>query len=168
VAGGRGRRAGGRSGAGAGAESVVLPRVLGHLRANAAMVGGKEELMTHTESPNTESSAPSRSGLESLDAYRVAVEFYRLLRQSTRGRRGHVVEQLWRAAESVVLNVAEAYPAIGADRARRFRIAGNEAAECHAGLDLMEIRGELGAAVLAKLRALLDRERAMLWRLGRR
>lgn len=108
------------------------------------------------------------SGLAGLDAYRIAVEFYRLLRQATRGRRGHVVDQLHRAAESIVLNVAEAYPAIGADRARRFRIAGNEAAECHAGLDLLEIRGEVGGAVLVALRRLLDRERAMLWRLGRR
>src|SRR5688572_2937220 len=114
------------------------------------------------------SSEEAASGLAGLDAYRNAVEFYRLLRQATRGRRGHVVDQLHRAAESIVLNVAEAYPAIGADRARRFRIAGNEAAECHAGLHLMEIRGELRGEVLATLRALLDRERAMLWRLGRR
>ena len=114
-----------------------------------------------------DSSAPG-SGLAGLDAYRVAVEFYRQLRQATRGRRGHVVDQLHRAAESIVLNVAEAYPAVGADRARRFRIAGNEAAECHAALDLMQIRGEMGGSVLGTLRGLLDRERAMLWRLGRR
>ena len=72
--------------------------------------------------------------------YRVSVEFYRLLRQSTRGRRGHVIDQSYRAAESVILNIAEAYPMSGADRARRFRIAGGEAAECRAGLDLLEIR----------------------------
>jgi four helix bundle protein len=124
--------------------------------------------MAQTQPPVADSKPISRAGIEGLDAYRVAVEFYRLLRQATRGRRGHVVDQLQRAAESVVLNVAEAYPAVGADRARRFRIAGNEAAECHAALDLMEIRGELGAVVLAELRTLLDRERAMLWRLGRR
>jgi four helix bundle protein len=106
-------------------------------------------------------------GLESFDAYRVAVEFYRLVRASIRRRRGHVVDQLVRSAESVVLNVAEAYPTDGADRARRFRIAGNEAAECHAALDLMDIRGDLAGAALMQLRALLDRERAMLWRLAR-
>jgi four helix bundle protein len=124
--------------------------------------------MSHTQPPIVSKPQVSGSGLHRLDAYRVAVEFYRLLRTATRGRRGHVVEQLWRAAESVVLNVAEAYPATGADRARRFRIAGNEAAECHAALDLLEIRGDLGAAALPELRALLDRERAMLWRLGHR
>jgi four helix bundle protein len=124
--------------------------------------------MAHTQLPRVPTSNASKSGLEGLDAYRVALEFYRLVRAATRGRRGHAVEQLQRASESVVLNIAEAYPAIGADRARRFRIAGNEAAECHGALDLLEIRGELGAAALAELRPLLDRERAMLWRLGRR
>ena len=107
------------------------------------------------------------AGIQGFDVYLVAVEFYRLLRQSTRGRRGHVIDQSYRAAESVILNIAEAYPMPGADRARRFRIAGAEAAECHAGLDLLEIRGELKGPVLSELRALLDRTRAMLWRLGR-
>ena len=116
----------------------------------------------------TTCSAPKpKAGLPGLDAYRVAVEFYRLLRESTRGRRGHVIDQSYRAAESVILNIAEAYPMPGADRARRFRIAGAEAAECHAGLDLLEIRGEMRGPVLSELRALLDRTRAMLWRLGR-
>jgi four helix bundle protein len=117
---------------------------------------------------NTTGSTPKpRTGIEGLDVYRVAIEFYRLLRQSTRGRRGHTIDQSYRAAESVVLNIAEAYPMMGLDRARRFRIAGGEAAECHAGLDLLEIRGELRGAALTELRALLDRVRAMLWRLGR-
>jgi four helix bundle protein len=116
----------------------------------------------------TTCSAPNpKTGIEGLDAYRIAIEFYRLLRQSTRGRRGHVIDQSYRAAESVILNIAEAYPMPGADRARRFRIAGAEAAECHAGLDLLEIRGELKGPALSELRALLDRTRAMLWRLGR-
>lgn len=113
------------------------------------------------------SHARARAGIVGLDAYRVAIEFYRLLRGSTRGRRGHTIDQTYRAAESVILNIAEAYPMTGLDRARRFRIAGGEAAECHAGLDLLEIRGELRGTVLTDLRALLDRIRAMLWRLGR-
>ena len=119
------------------------------------------------ENATTCSAPKPTAGIQGLDAYRVAVEFYRLLRQSTRGRRGHVIDQSYRAAESVILNIAEAYPMPGADRARRFRIAGAEAAECHAGLDLLEIRGELKGPSLSELRALLDRTRAMLWRLGR-
>jgi four helix bundle protein len=113
------------------------------------------------------SSATPRCGLGGFDAYRNALCFYRELRAATRGRRGHVVDQVHRAAESVVLNIAEAHPTTGADRARRFRIACNEASECGAALDLMEVRGDLGVQALARLRALLDRERAMLFRLSR-
>jgi four helix bundle protein len=109
----------------------------------------------------------SKVGLAGLDAYQVALVFYRELRGATRGRRGHVVEQIHRAAESVVLNVAEAHPTIGKDRARRFRIAANEASECGAALDLLEVRGELAGPAAQALRALLDRERAMLYRLSR-
>jgi len=76
------------------------------------------------ENATTCSAPKPKAGIEGLDAYRIAIEFYRLLRQSTRGRRGHVIDQSHRAAESVILNIAEAYPMPGADRARRFRIAG--------------------------------------------
>ena len=106
-------------------------------------------------------------GLAGFDAYQVALTFYKELRAATLGRRGHVVEQGKRAAESVCLNVAEAHPTTGADRARRFRIAVDEAYECGAALDLLEVRGELRQATLARLRALLDRERAMLFKLSR-
>ena len=107
------------------------------------------------------------AGLRGLHAYQVALRFYREVVASTKGMRGHVVEQLVRAAESVVLNVAEAHPALGADRARRFRVAADEASECGAALDLLEVRGALAEHTLAALRELLDRERAMLWRLSR-
>ena len=108
-------------------------------------------------------------GLKGLDAYRNALEVYRAAVCATRRLpKGHVVDQLLRAAESVALNVAEAHPATGVDRARRFRIAADEASECTAALDLLEIRGALAADELAGLRLLLDRECAMLFRLGRR
>ena len=66
----------------------------------------------------TNASLAPRCGLGGFDAYRIALSFYRELRVATRGRRGHVVDQVHRAAESVVLNVAEAHPTTGADRAR--------------------------------------------------
>ena len=113
------------------------------------------------------SSSARKVGLAGLDAYQVAVAFYREVRTATRGRRGHVVDQILKAAESVVLNVAEAHPTTGRDRARRFRIAANEASECGAALDLLEIRGDLAGATLPALRQLLDRVRAMLYRLSR-
>ena len=65
-------------------------------------------------------------------------------------------------------NIAEAHPARGADRARRFRIAANEASECVGSLDLLEIRGTLPIEQITELGALVDRENAMLYRLVRK
>ena len=110
----------------------------------------------------------SPSGLARFDAYAVAIRFYREVVPALRDLRGNAVDHLLAAAESVVLNVAEGHPAIGAERARKFRIAAGEAAECQAALDLLEVQGALAPARLAQLRALLDRELAMLFRLGRR
>jgi four helix bundle protein len=108
-----------------------------------------------------------KSGLAGFDAYQVGLQFYRLLRKTIRARRGNVFDHLKNSAESVVLNVAEAYTTFGADRARRFRIAANEASECGAALDLLEVGNDLPAADIADLRSLLDREQAMLWKLSR-
>lgn len=119
--------------------------------------------------PNPKSSASRpQAGLKGLHAYQVALAFYRECLVVTRNiPRSHPRRQLLKAAEAVVLNIAEAYPTFGPDRARRFRIAGDEASECGAALELLELRGDLGISTLDALRSLLDRERAMLWRLGR-
>ena len=77
------------------------------------------------------------------------------------------VDQLVRAAESILRNIGEGHPTVGADRARRFRIAANEASECAASLDILEVRGEIMRERLEELRGLLDRIRAMLWKLSR-
>ena len=107
-------------------------------------------------------------GLAGFDAYTNALSIYRsVVVLGKRLPKGHVIDQLTRASESVALNVAEAHPAIGADRARRFRIASHEASECLAAIDLLEIRGLLKDEALLALRALVNRQCAMLWRLGR-
>ena len=117
---------------------------------------------------NTNHRVTPRAGLAGLDAYQVGLEYYRALLGALHGKaNSHVAVQAIRAAESICLNVAEAHPATGADRARRFRIAADEASESGAALDLLEIRGVLDAARCRPLRELLDRERAMLWRLSR-
>jgi four helix bundle protein len=86
----------------------------------------------------------------------------------TRGRvHAERVNQLVRAAESVIRNIGEGHPTVGPDRARRFRIAANEASEVGASLDILEIRDEIDPAALAALRIVLDRLRAVLWRLSR-
>jgi hypothetical protein len=60
-----------------------------------------------------------RAGLQGFDAYTNALAFYRAVADALHNKpKGHVPDQLTRAAESVVLNVAEAHPALGADRAR--------------------------------------------------
>ena len=124
-------------------------------------------MTTTTPNPVPSTSSP-QAGLRGLHAYQVALSFYRqCLAVTSQVPRSHCGRQQIKAAESVVLNVAEAYPTLGADRARRFRIAGDEASECGAALDLLELRGDLHGAKLEALRSLLDRERAMLWRLGR-
>lgn len=124
--------------------------------------------MTASKPTPTPTASSCRAGLNGLHAYQVALEFYRQCLAVTRKLpRSHPSRQLLKAAESVALNVAEAYPTVGADRARRFRIAADEASECAAALDLLEIRADLVGPVLAQLRCLNDRERAMLWRLGR-
>jgi four helix bundle protein len=108
------------------------------------------------------------AGRVGLHVYRVALDFYRLVFRATKGRiQNERVDQLVRAAESVIRNIGEGHPTVGADRARRFRVAANEACECATSLDILEIRGELAREVLEELRDLLDRVRAMLWRLSR-
>lgn len=117
----------------------------------------------------TETNPPRRcAGLAGFDAYTLALEFYRGVLGVTRGRvQAERIEQLTRAAESVIRNIGEAHPTVGPDRARRFRIAANEASECGASLDILEIRGEIDPQALAELRTILDRVRAILWRLSR-
>jgi four helix bundle protein len=109
------------------------------------------------------------AGLRGLDAYRVAIEMYREIDRLLQGKpRVRGVVQLIDAAESVIRNIGEAYPALGADRARRFRIAADEASECGAALDILEIRGLVDTNATRTARELLDRVNAMLWRLSRK
>ncbi len=121
--------------------------------------------------PNPDPTVPKpapKAGLEGFDAYRVARDFFRLVLQATAQLpRSRGLQQLLDAAEAVMRNVGEAHAVLGADRARRARVAAAEAGECWAALDALDIRGALGQPVLAQLRGLLDREVAVLLRLGR-
>jgi four helix bundle protein len=114
-------------------------------------------------------SVPKRAaGLAGFDAYQLAVQVYRGVLGVTRGRvQAERIDQLVRAADSVIRNIGEGHPTVGPDQARRFRIAANEVSECGASLDILEIRREIDPHALAELRATLDRLRAVLWRLSR-
>ena len=101
-----------------------------------------------------------------LDVYRVACEFVRWVEALEPPLRGNanLRDQLRRAAQSVVLNVAEGanQESLGARR-RHYRIAKGSAGECDAVLDLVEASG----VEVASGRRLNDRVGAMLARLAR-
>src|SRR5688572_13556116 len=79
-----------------------------------------------------------------------------------------LADQLRRAAQSVPLNIAEANQRVGRDRANRFRIALGSAAEVVACLDVAMALGYLDDVRVAPALALVDRVRAMTFRLQRR
>ena len=91
---------------------------------------------------------------ENLDCYRFAVEASRWFRR-TKFPRGDwdLRNQAKRAADSVVLNLAEGQQRAGKDRKQHYRIAAGSAAEACAVLDCLDIEG--GEAVQAKLRLIV-------------
>lgn len=107
----------------------------------------------------------AKTGLEGLDAYRVALEFAEQI--YALGIKGSIRDQLTRASESVVLNIAEAHPAKGAERTRKFQIAANEISECRGGIAILRVRRQIKPEVYERLWNLVDRIAAMLWKLCR-
>ena len=79
-----------------------------------------------------------------LDVYQRAIEFLALVEDITGDiPRGHAerADQLVRAAESVVRNLAEGAGRWSeADSAKHYKIARGEAMECAASLDVMKLR----------------------------
>ena len=69
------------------------------------------------------------------------------------------------AAESIALNVSEARQRAGLDRADLFRRAAGSASELTTALRIARARGCITPAEFAAVDAVLDRVRAMLWRL---
>jgi four helix bundle protein len=76
-------------------------------------------------------------------------------------------DQARRAAMSVSLNIAEANQRVGKDRRNRFRISLGSAAEVAAALDIAIALGYLAERDASETRALIDRVRAMTYRLSR-
>ena len=79
-----------------------------------------------------------------LDVYQRAIEFlalvYEIIEQLPRGHADRA-DQIARAAESVVRNIAEgAGRWSGVDSAKHYKIARGEAMECAASLDVLRIR----------------------------
>lgn len=82
-----------------------------------------------------------------------------------RQRRKSLADQVERAAESVALNVAEGRKRKGLDRADFWRRAAGSADELTTALMIAQARGYITAADFAAIDQLLDRVRAMLWKL---
>ncbi len=83
-----------------------------------------------------------------LEVYQRAIEFTALANELVEGLpRGHAerVDQLIRAAESVVRNIAEGAGRWSrADSAKHYKIARGEAMECAASLDILRLRKLVG------------------------
>ena len=123
--------------------------------------------------PSSASSpAAERLVHERLDAYQVSLEFLTLAHDLVRRlprTKGQLGDQLERAAESIVLRIAESAGAETGSPLQRagFRAARGSALECSAALDIAHIRGVAPAEVLGEGRGLLVRLVQMLTRLAR-
>jgi four helix bundle protein len=109
-------------------------------------------------------------GFEKLDDYRVAIIFAELAHPIARRlprTKGQLGDQLERAAESILLRIAEGAGCElkSADQRRHFRGARGSAMECAAILDVCRIRGVGAPKRLAEARSLLLRLVQMLSRL---
>jgi len=108
--------------------------------------------------------APS---LHRFDAYRLAVDFRRIVVPWLPLRRSELSDQLDRASISVPLNIAEgAGRSTPRERARHHTIARGSAVECLACLDLLEL--ELAAPNTAQARLVILRLLNVLTALIRR
>ena len=107
----------------------------------------------------------------SFDAYTRSVDLLRTLApllKSLTATDAKLADQLRRAAQSTLLNIAEANRRSGRDRHNRFRIALASAAEVTAALDAALVLDYVDLAVVADSLALADRVRAMTYRLSRK
>jgi four helix bundle protein len=74
-------------------------------------------------------------------------------------------DQATRAVTSVALNLAEGAGRAGKDKLQHYRIAYGSALEASAGLEMLAALGVLPQATADAALGLLDRTRAMTWRL---
>jgi four helix bundle protein len=79
-----------------------------------------------------------------------------------------LADQLRRAAQSVVLNIAEARGNDGGNTRLRFATACGSAKEVRAALDVASDWGYIEAQVAARLDRILDRVCAITWMLSRK
>jgi len=121
-----------------------------------------------TQPPQRSADARDMLSFQRLDVYQRAIEFLSLTYDIVDALpRGHAdrADQLARAAESVVRNIAEGAGRWSeADSANRYKIARGEAMECAASLDIMKLRKvitdarhERGSELLAAVVSMLTK-----------
>ena len=101
-----------------------------------------------------------------LDCYRVSLQMIDALKTTVKEIARYdrdLANQVTRAANSVVLNVAEGRLRQGGDQRRSFQIAAGSCNEVKAGLELAEAWGWARAS--DELRSYVERVLAMLWRM---
>ncbi|MCB9729002.1 MAG: four helix bundle protein [Deltaproteobacteria bacterium] len=107
-------------------------------------------------------------GESGMDAERVAaraaVGLFGLARGLSPSFRG-LGDQATRAGASVALNLAEGGGRFGRDRVQHYRIAYGSAREASMALELMVGAGAVPEAAGAEVLELLDRVKAMTWRM---
>jgi four helix bundle protein len=87
------------------------------------------------------------------------------LEAKVRAKRKSLAEQMGRAAESIGLNISEGRERSGLDRADLYRKASGSAGELTWALRVSRARGYITADDFAHVDEVLDRVRAILWRL---
>ena len=108
---------------------------------------------------------------QKLRAYQHALAFYRVvktIRKTLPRGLGPIGDQLSRASQSVVLNIAEGAASRFPDVKRRhFSIACGSASECSAALDLLEVEEVLTGERLIAARNQLEAAAALTYGLAR-
>jgi four helix bundle protein len=102
---------------------------------------------------------------DALEAAVSMVEALGPVEARVRARRKSLADEVGRAGESVALNISEGRMRAGLDRADLYRRAAGSAAELTTALRIARARGYVSAGDVATVEPLLDRVRAMLWRL---
>lgn len=106
---------------------------------------------------------------EKLDVYKVALQFVALayeLAERLSGVHRHARDQLLRASQSIVLNIAEGNGRrLGPDRRRFLEIARGSALECAAIIDVLVVSHGLSSGEAELAKGLLVRVVSMLMKL---
>jgi four helix bundle protein len=109
---------------------------------------------------------------ERLDVYKVAIEYTKWafgVGKNMSGAHRHARDQLYRASQSIPLNIAEGNgKATEADRRHFFEIARGSTLECAAIQDVLEVCGAIRSEENRTGKDLLDRIAAMLTKIGGR